>query len=369
MSEKRRDSKNRILRTGESQEADGRYKFRYIDGNGKRKTVYSWRLVATDSIPARKRDNAPLREQEKAINRDLNDMITPDGAGLTVLDLVKKYIATKTGVKHTTRAGYGTVINLLDKDPFGARRIDKIRLSDANEWLIRLQQVDKKRYSAIHSIRGVVRPAFQMAVDDDILRNNPFEFQLVTVVVNDAVTREAITRKQERTFLDFIKNDTHYSKYYDGMYILFKTGMRISEFTGLTVKDLDMENRTINIDHQLQKTGTLVYIDTTKTYGKVITVGKIREYFAELSSADFTEPITAGIFVSIVAWASYQRSEDETPYWRTLKANGELNAKYPNGIEAQKEKLEAEGHTIIQKGRKNVRYYVKDYENSLFDLK
>ena len=75
MSEKRRDSKNRILRTGESQEADGRYKFRYIDGNGKRKTVYSWRLVATDSIPAGKRDNAPLREQEKAINRDLNDIL------------------------------------------------------------------------------------------------------------------------------------------------------------------------------------------------------------------------------------------------------------------------------------------------------
>ena len=104
-------------------------------------------------------------------------------------------------------------------------------------------------------------------------------------------------------------------------------------------------------------------------YGKVITVGKIREYFAELNGADFTEPITAGIFASIVAWASYQRSEDETPYWRTLKANGELNAKYPNGIEAQKEKLEAEGHTIIQKGRKNIRYYVKDYENSLFVLK
>ena len=92
-------------------------------------------------------------------------------------------------------------------------------------------------------------------------------------------------------------------------------------------------------------------------YGKVITVGKIREYFAELSGADFTEPITAGIFVSIAAWASYQ-----TPYLRTLKANGELNAKYPNGVEAQKEKLEAEGHIIIRKGRKNVRYYVKDYE-------
>ena len=103
-------------------------------------------------------------------------------------------------------------------------------------------------------------------------------------------------------------------------------------------------------------------------YGKVITVGEIRDYFAKQNGADFTEPITAGIFVSIAAWASYQRSEDETPYWRTLKANGELNAKYPGGIEAQKEKLEAEGHTIIQRGRKNISYYVKDYEKAMFEL-
>ena len=103
-------------------------------------------------------------------------------------------------------------------------------------------------------------------------------------------------------------------------------------------------------------------------YGKVTTIGKIREYFAVLSGADFTEPITAGIFVSIAAWASYQRSTDETPYWRTLKAGGELNSKYPGGVEVQKEKLELEGHIIVQKGRKNIRYYVKDYENVLFDL-
>ena len=103
-------------------------------------------------------------------------------------------------------------------------------------------------------------------------------------------------------------------------------------------------------------------------YGKVITVGEIRDYFAKQNGADFTEPITAGIFVSIAAWASYQRSEDETPYWRTLKANGELNAKYPGGIETQKAKLEAEGHTIIQRGRKNISYYVKDYEKTMFEL-
>ena len=70
-------------------------------------------------------------------------------------------------------------------------------------------------------------------------------------------------------------------------------------------------------------------------YGRVTTVGEIREYFAKQSGADFTEPITAGIFVSIAAWASHQRSGDETPYWRTLKANGELNEKYPGVTEGK----------------------------------
>ena len=103
-------------------------------------------------------------------------------------------------------------------------------------------------------------------------------------------------------------------------------------------------------------------------FGKLLTVGAIREYFARQSGADFTEPITAGIFVSIAAWASFQRTDRKTPYWRTLKAGGELNAKFPGGIEAQKELLEKEGHTVIQKGRTNIRYYVRDYEKALFEL-
>lgn len=102
--------------------------------------------------------------------------------------------------------------------------------------------------------------------------------------------------------------------------------------------------------------------------GKLTTVGELRAYFARHNDADFTEPITAGIFVSIAAWASAQREEDETPYWRTLKAKGELNPKYPGGVAAQQEKLEAEGHTIIVRGRKNLRYYVQNYETALFDF-
>ena len=103
-------------------------------------------------------------------------------------------------------------------------------------------------------------------------------------------------------------------------------------------------------------------------FGKVVTAGDIREYFARANDADFTEPITAGIFVSIAAWASHQRDTDKTPYWRTLKAGGELNPKYPGGIASQKQMLEAEGHRIIQKGRKNIRYYVADYEKAVFDI-
>ena len=102
--------------------------------------------------------------------------------------------------------------------------------------------------------------------------------------------------------------------------------------------------------------------------GKLLTVGTIREYFARQNGADFTEPVTAGIFVSIAAWASHQRETDKTPWWRTLKANGELNPKYPGGVGVQKALLEQEGHTVLQKGRTNRKYYVKDYEKALLSL-
>ncbi len=195
----------------------------------------------------------------------VSDGIVPDGGNMTVLELVKRYVSQKRGVRHNTEANYKFVINIIAKEPFGQKRIDKVKLSDAKAWLIKLQD-DGRGYSSIHTVRGVVRPAFQMALDDDLIRRNPFEFQLSTVVVNDSVTREAITRKQERKFLDFIKNDKHFCRYYDGIYILFHNGLRISEFVGLTVSDIDFENRRINVDHQLQRKRNMEYIiEETKT--------------------------------------------------------------------------------------------------------
>ena len=118
--------------------------------------------------------------------------IVPDGGNTTVLELVEKYISLKTGVRHNTEANFKFVINIIKKEVVGRIRIDKVKQSDAKAWLIKLQK-DGRGYSTIHTVRGVVRPAFQMAVNDDLIRKNPFEFQLATVVVNDSVTREAIT--------------------------------------------------------------------------------------------------------------------------------------------------------------------------------
>ncbi len=231
MSEKRRDNKGRILRNGESQRPDGRYQFKYIDGYGQAKYVYSWRLDRHDRLPAGKKKELSLREKEKKIEADLFDQIVPEGGGLTVLELVKKYVSLKTGVRHNTEAGYNFVINIIAKEPFGKKRIDKVKLSDAKGWLIQMQK-DGRGFSSIKTIRGVVRPAFQMAVDDDLIRKNPFDFQLVTVIYNDSVTREAITLKQQREFLRFVKEDSHFCKYYEGIYILFHTGLRISDGYG-----------------------------------------------------------------------------------------------------------------------------------------
>ena len=265
MSEVRRDSKGRRLSTGESQDKEGRYRYKYYDAFGNRKSVYSWRLTESDPYPKGKHKDMSLREKEKNIQKGLDNDIIPNVGKMTVLELVQKYVNQKRGVKHNTQANYNFVINIIAKEAFGKKQIDKVKLSDAREWLIKLQD-DGRGYSSIHSIRGVVRPAFQMAVDDDLIHKNPFPCMLATVIVNDSVTREAITRKQEREFLRFIKEDRHFCKYYDGIYILFKTGLRISEFCGLTKNNIEFDKHRIKVDHQLQRKRNMEYvIETPKT--------------------------------------------------------------------------------------------------------
>lgn len=261
----RRDSKHRVLRRGESIRQDGRYQFKY-HVNGKAHFVYSWRLEPTDKLPVGRKPCLSLRELEKQIGYDLDNRLDPVGKNITVNELVDRYLATKTGVKYNTQMNYNFVKNILKAHPFGNTKISRVKTSDAKLFLIKLQQEDGRGYSSVKTIRGVLRPAFQMAVDDDVLNKNPFGFQLAGVVVNDSVTREAITKEQMNKFLKFVHDDNVYCKYYEVIYILFHTGMRISEFCGLTISDIDLANNIVNIDHQLQRTSDMKYIlDTTKT--------------------------------------------------------------------------------------------------------
>ena len=260
----RRDTKHRVLRAGESMRADGKYQFKYHIA-GKPHFVYSWKLEPTDKLPAGKKPCISLRELEKQIGYDLESQLDPMKRNITVNELVERYLSTKTGAKHSTVANYNFVKNILKKEEFSETKIVNIKTSDAKLFLIKMQS-DGKGYSTVKSVRGVLRPAFQMAVDDDILNKNPFEFQLAGVVVNDSHTRTAITREQMRQFLKFVHDDNCYCKYYEVVYILFHTGMRISEFCGLTLKDIDLKNRIVNIDHQLQRTSDMQYvIESTKT--------------------------------------------------------------------------------------------------------
>ena len=263
---KRRDSKGRLLQTGEIQKKDGSYSYKYTDALGNRKELTSWRLTNADVTPPNKKHKASLREQEKEVQRLKDKGICSNG--VTVLELVDRYIATKVNVTHNTKAEYKTVRNILTKNEFGEKRIDHVKYSDARLFLIKLQS-DGYRYSSVQSVRGVLRPAFEMAFRDEMITSNPFQFELADALINDSVKREALSKENERKFLRFVKDDKHFSKYYEGIYILFHTGIRISEFCGLTVSDIDFQNHTFIIDHQLQRerNGKYTIVDTKTDAG------------------------------------------------------------------------------------------------------
>ncbi|MCC8097870.1 MAG: site-specific integrase [Eubacterium sp.] len=253
MSEKRRDNKKRILRTGESQRKDGRYAYKYTDNNGVVHFVYSWKLDEKDRLPQGKRECPSLRALEKQIKLDLDRGIDLSGAKITVLQLVEKYTSLKAGVKTDTEKTYAAVINRLKGSPFGQKQITKVKVSDAKNWAVDLHKKSGLCKGTVKSYKSVMRGAFETAVEDDYIFKNPFQFSLKKIVKDDNGKREALTEEQENRFLGFIKNHEKFCGYYDPIFILFNTGLRISELCGLTFADVDMKNGVINIDHQLKR--------------------------------------------------------------------------------------------------------------------
>ena len=271
MSEKRKDNKGRLLRTGESQRKDLTYQFRYTDVTGKRRTFYA-------------KDLKELRKQEDKIQREIDAGVKYCEGNINVIELVERYVALKQGVRHATKVGYNFVLNLIRKEDFCYRRINTIKTSDAKLWFMKLQK-DGRGYSTITSVRGVVKPAFQMACDEDIIRKNPFAFSLAGVVINDSKKREALTPAEQDIFMTFVREDSHYRCYYDEFNVLLGTGMRVSEFCGLTLSDLDFENRKIRVEKQLIKEkGGVYHVEKTKTESGVRFIPMSDEVYQSLKN-------------------------------------------------------------------------------------
>ena len=176
MSEKRKDSKGRVLKDGESQRANGTYDYRYTDIHKKRRCIYAKSLTE-------------LRKKEEELWRDLADGIDYAAGEMTVADLVDRYMNLKRGLKPNSLRSYNTAVKRIHADPFGQKAIKTVKLSDAKGWFVFLHDSGFKQ-NTIGILQSVVRPAFEMAVEDDIIRKNPFKFKLSDVVPKDAYVRQ-----------------------------------------------------------------------------------------------------------------------------------------------------------------------------------
>lgn len=237
MSKKRRDTKGHVLNRGESQRKDGSYQYRYTTANGKRQTVYASDLNS-------------LRVKEKEIADSLHKGIDYAAGSITVRDMVKKYLFLHRGLKQSTKEWHEQMIKLLDYDGFGDRAIKNIKVSDAQAWLGMLSE-NGKSYSSLSGLKGILKPAFELACRENVISSNPFAFKITEIAANDSRERHALTLAEQQTWLDFVKNDPSYAVYYDWFVILLGTGLRISEFCGLTMHDIDWQNQKIHVQRQL----------------------------------------------------------------------------------------------------------------------
>ena len=245
MSEKRKDKKGRIFRSGEGQRPNKTYFYRY-HRNGDKK----WSYVYAPTLEE-------LRQKEEVIQRDLLDGIDYAGGEITVAELVDRYINLRRGLKENSMRAYGSAINRIHTDPFGSRMIRSVRLSDGKGWFVSLHDKGLKQ-NTIGILQSVLRPAFEMAADDDMIRKNPFKFKLSDVIPNDAYVRSALTKAQQERYLQFIR-DHGKDNYYDDIVILLGTGLRVSELYGLTKADIDFDRRCIHIHKQLCRTADKPY--------------------------------------------------------------------------------------------------------------
>lgn len=249
----KKDTKGRNLKPNEGQLQDGRYRYRYIDKYGKRQAVYAWKLVPTDKTPIGKKEDISLREKIREIERDLLDGIDTYTSHSSVNDLIEMYLNLKIKLAVTTKNNYIHIWEKNIKDSFlGIMRICDVKKSDIQRYYAELYQEKKFAVGTIQLYQNLLYPAFQMAVDDSIIRLNPCRNCMKDYVQGSmSSTKYPLTRAEQSTLLSFVKGNNFYSNSYTLIAFMLGTGCRISEALGITWDDINLEEKYINVDHQI----------------------------------------------------------------------------------------------------------------------
>lgn len=239
----RKDNKGRVLQKGEFQRAsDGKYVYGYVDPNGVRRYIYS-------------KDLNTLREREKKLVKDQLDGLNVYVAGNADLNFVfDRYISTKSELRRTTYTNYRYMYDKFVRDTFGKRKIGEIKYSDVLYFYYELLNTKKLQINTLENIHTVLHPTFELAVRDEIIRRNPSDRVMAEIkkkTGNKKGIRHALTLEQQRAFMDYMKNSPVFNAWYPFFTVLLGTGCRIGEVVGLRWQDVDLEKRTINIDHAM----------------------------------------------------------------------------------------------------------------------
>ena len=243
MAKTRKDLRGRALRKGEMQRSsDKRYSYCYTDPLGRRKYIYANDLVT-------------LREKEAELTKNQLDGLDTYVAGKATVNFVfDRYMKLKANLRQTTRSNYLYMYDRFVRNTFGNKKIADIRFSDVLQFYNCLLQQQEMQINTLESIHTLLRPTFQLAVRDGIIRNNPTDGVLAEVKKNSdhhSGIRHALTVAQQRAFMEHVANHPVYFHWWPLFTILLGTGCRIGEALGLRWEDIDCENRVIHINHSL----------------------------------------------------------------------------------------------------------------------
>lgn len=283
---RRKDDRGRNLKDGEIQQQDGRYKFQYLDCNGKRKAAYSWRLLPTDRTPAGKREDLSLREKEEDIAADQRDGIDGKAARkITLNEMFEIYMAGKVNLKQSTETNYRYMYRSNVQDDIGSRPLQSIKYSTIKQFYNSLITDKGFKPNSMEIIHTILHPVFTLAVRDGIIRTNPTDGVMADIKKShnwEKPKRRALTVDEQEAFISFLARSEQYAHWLPMFTVFLGTGCRVGELIGLRWEDCDFDSRVISINHNLiyrqQNSGKMeLHITTPKTSAGCRTIPMLAE--------------------------------------------------------------------------------------------